>query len=122
VLKRIVSTLLALPLAVILIGLSVANTTRTRLVLDPLRPEAPALAIELPLYVYLLGSLIVGVLVGGVAAWASQGRTRRIARVKAQEAMRWQAEADRLTRERDARVGSDREAAGNGGALAVQRR
>lgn len=119
-LKRIVNTLLALPLAVVLIGLSVANTTRTRLVLDPIRPEAPALAIELPLYAYLLGALMIGVLLGGIAAWASQGRTRRIARVKSQEAMRWQAEADRLTRERDARLGAEK-GPPTAGALFLQR-
>ena len=33
--------------------------------------------------------------------WFTQGRWRRIARRRGAEAVRWQAEADRLTRERD---------------------
>jgi hypothetical protein len=36
--------------------------------------------------------------------WASQGRWRKAARLKAKEAARWHAEADRLTRERDAQA------------------
>ena len=40
-------------------------------------------------------------ILGGAAAWLGQGRWRRVARRRAAEAVRWQAEADRLVRERD---------------------
>jgi hypothetical protein len=103
-LKRLAWVFLGLPVAVVLVALSVANSKPTQLVLDPFRPESPALAIELPLYAYLVGALMVGVLLGGASTWLSQGRWRRTARLKSQDAMRWQAEADRLTRERDDRV------------------
>lgn len=58
------------------------------------------ISLVLPLYAYLLGALIVGVILGGTAAWMAQGRWRRVARRRATEAVRWQAEADRLRRER----------------------
>ena len=103
-LKRFLWLVVALPIAIVLVSLAVANRDPVRLVLDPFRPEAPALSIALPLYAYLLGALICGVALGGLATWTTQGRWRKTARAKSQDAMRWQAEADRLARERDQRV------------------
>ena len=45
---------------------------------------------------------IIGVILGGIATWVSQSRWRRLARSRGQDAARWRAEAERLTRERDA--------------------
>jgi uncharacterized integral membrane protein len=105
VMKRLIWALFALPAALVLISLAVANRQSVRLILDPFRPEAPALSLPpLPLYALLLGALICGVALGGIATWMTQGRWRRTARTKSQDAMRWQAEADRLARERDQRV------------------
>ncbi len=104
-LRRILWLLTAFPAAALLITLAVANRHAVRLVLDPFRPESPVLSVVLPFYAFLLGALLVGVLLGGAATWFSQGRWRRTARQRSGEAKRWQAEADRLTRERDADVG-----------------
>ncbi len=103
-LKKILSILLAFPAAVALITLALANRHSVRLVLDPFHPEEPALSLALPFYAYLLGMLIFGVVLGGAATWFTQGHWRRSARTRAQEAKRWHAEADRLTRERDTAV------------------
>lgn len=103
-LKRILWLLIAFPAAALLITLAVANRHSVRLVLDPFRPETPVLSVVLPFYGYLFGALLVGVLLGGAATWLSQSRFRRTARVRTGEAKRWQAEADRLMRERDAEV------------------
>lgn len=103
-LKRIASLLVAIPVAVLLVAIAVANRHTVKLVLDPFRPEAPALSVSLPFYAYLFGALLIGVLAGGAAAWLGQGRWRRTARHRTQEAMRWRAEADRLASERDAQV------------------
>ncbi len=100
-LKRILSLLIAFPAAVLLITLAIANRHAVRLVLDPFRPEAPVLSVELPFYAYLFGMLILGILAGGAAVWFGQGRWRRTARVRTAEAHRWHQEAERLTRERD---------------------
>ena len=48
--------------------LAVSNGHRVRLVLDPFRPDEPVLSLVLPFYVYLLGALLVGVVIGGLAA------------------------------------------------------
>ncbi len=122
VLRRIVWLLVAFPAAAILVTLAVANRHSARLVLDPFRPETPVLWIDLPFYAYLIIALVVGVALGGTATWMTQARWRRAARRRAQEALRWQAEADRLARERDqaALVARQRDAgAGSGKALAV---
>lgn len=103
-LRRILWLLTAFPAAALLITLAVANRHSVRLVLDPFRPESPALSVVLPFYGFLFGALLVGVLLGGAATWLSQARWRRMARIRAGEAKRWQAEADRLMRERDAEV------------------
>ena len=101
-LQRIITVLIAFPLAALLITLAVANRHDVRLVLDPFRPEQPAISVVLPFYAFLFGVLALGILAGGMAVWMSQGRWRRTARLRTQDARRWQAEADRLARERDA--------------------
>jgi uncharacterized integral membrane protein len=108
VLSRLVWFPIALVAFVLLVTLSVANRDPVRLVLDPFRRDAPVIFVDLPLYAYLLGALTLGAVLGGLATWFGQGRWRKTARVKAQDAMRWQAEADRLVRERDSSVGGAR--------------
>lgn len=103
-LKRILTIVVAFPVAILLVALAVINRHDVRMVLDPFKPQAPSLAVELPFYFYLFGTLFLGMIVGGVAVWMGQGRWRRTARVRAQEVRRWQAEADRLAHERDAEV------------------
>ena len=120
--KRVVRLLLAFPAALLLITLAVSNRHAVRLVLDPFRPEQPALAIEMPLYVYIFAALIVGVFLGGAATWFSQSHWRKSARSRAQDALRWRAEADRLARERDESIETAGGAGSGGRSLAVMRR
>lgn len=115
-LKRVLWLLVAFPAAVLLVALAISNRHSVRLVLDPFRPDTPALSLDMPFYAYLFGALVLGVLLGGCSMWMTQGHWRRSARIRAQDAMRWRAEADRLTRERDRTV------AGSSNSLAVVRR
>lgn len=71
--RRILWLLIAVPAAVVLVTLAVANRHDVRLVLDPFRPDSPVVSLVLPFYVYLFAAMLVGVIVGGVAMWASQG-------------------------------------------------
>lgn len=112
-LKRIAWLLVGFPVGIVLIALAVANRHAVHVALNPFRPEDKVLAFDMPLFLYTFAVLLVGVLIGGWAAWLGQSRWRRTARHRTQEAMRWQAEADRLARERDADV------AGRKGQLAV---
>lgn len=100
-LRRILSLLVAFPVGVALVAIAVSNRHPVQLILDPFRPENPALSLELPFYAYLLGALVVGVVLGGFATWMGQSRWRRTARAQGQRAARFEAEADRLTRDRE---------------------
>jgi uncharacterized integral membrane protein len=75
--KGIVQALIIVPVVAVAVLLCVANRTPVRLILDPFSREAPALTASLPLYVLVLGTLAVGVLAGGIAAWLRQGVHRR---------------------------------------------
>ena len=99
--RRIIWLAIVFPAAAALVTLAIANRHRVRLVLDPFRPADPTISLVLPFYAYLFGALLLGVVVGGLATWMTQATWRRYARQRAAEARRWQAEADRLTRERD---------------------
>lgn len=110
-LRRIALYAIAVPAAVILIALAVANRHGVRLVLDPFRPDDPVISLVLPFYVYLIGTLIVGVLIGGWVAWRSQAHWRRTARKREFEAQRWQAEAERLRRDREKQAAPARQIA-----------
>jgi uncharacterized integral membrane protein len=121
--KKILTLLLALPVALILISLALANRHPVRLALNPFRADDTFLSIQLPFYAYLLGALIAGVALGGIATWFSQGRWRRTARHRTFEARRWQSETERLVRERDEMVtaGKTAERSDRGRQLSVAR-
>ena len=65
---------------------SVANRKITTLSLDPLNPDAPALSLDLPLFVFVFAALLLGMLLGGFLVWMSQGKHRRALRQKSHEA------------------------------------
>ena len=98
---RILFLIVAFALGALLVMLAVVNRHEARLVLDPFTPKAPVIYVDGQFFIFLFTMLIVGILIGGIATWMTQGKWRRVARVRTQEAMRWKAEAERLTRERD---------------------
>ncbi len=84
--RKLFNYVLLLPLAVVLILISVANRQPVRFSLDPLDTVNPALSLELPLFVFLFAVFLVGMLMGGFLIWLSQGRHRRALREKSHEA------------------------------------
>ena len=92
---RILKFVIVVPVAIILIVLSVANRHLVTLALNPFRPEDGMLALSLPLFVFLFLALMIGVLLGSAATWLAQGRHRKRARDEAHEARKWREEADR---------------------------
>ncbi|MEO0328077.1 MAG: LapA family protein [Pseudomonadota bacterium] len=84
--KKLINYLILLPLAVILIVLSVANRHLVQLSVDPTSMENPALSLELPLFVFLFMCFLLGMIVGGTLVWFSQGKNRRALREKSYEA------------------------------------
>lgn len=84
--KRLVAALILVPLAIVIVALSVANRHAVTLSLDPFNADAPAAAIAMPLYVLIFAAIALGVLLGGVGTWLGQGRWRRQARTLKREA------------------------------------
>lgn len=78
--RKIVVTLVLVPLAALIVLFAVANRQAVTLSFDPFSPAAPALTATLPLFMLLLVTLIAGVVIGGAAAWLKQHRWRKAAR------------------------------------------
>lgn len=95
--KRLLTWALALPFGLVAVALAVANRRPVTLVLDPFRPEHPAFAVVVPLFVVIFAALILGVVLGGLTVWWRQGVHRRAARQGRRETRRLATERDRLT-------------------------
>ncbi|CTQ61322.1 MAG: lipopolysaccharide assembly protein LapA domain-containing protein [Roseibium album] len=94
---RFIKNVILFAIAVVLVPLSVANRHTVSLSLNPFDPQDPRLTIpDVPLFWVIFASLGVGIIVGGLGAWARQGRWRKEARVKRREADKWHKEADQL--------------------------
>jgi len=96
--RRIVTALILLPLAIVVISVAVANRQSVVVSFDPFDQAHPALTRALPLYLLMLTLLIGGVVVGGIAAWLRQGKWRRAERRADAQARELRAEVDRLKR------------------------
>jgi len=79
-LRKIVTFVVLVPLAVIIIAFAVANRQVVTVSFDPFSANAPAAAVTLPLFALVILLLIIGVLIGGLAVWLRQGRWRLTAR------------------------------------------
>jgi uncharacterized integral membrane protein len=79
-LRKIVTAIILIPLAVILVGFAVANRQVVTVSFDPFDATQPAYALTLPLFGIVFMLLVIGVIVGGIAAWIRQGRWRHNAR------------------------------------------
>jgi uncharacterized integral membrane protein len=97
-LRKIVAALLLVPLAVVLIAFAMANRQIVTVSFDPFSTSAPAAAVTLPLFALIIVVLIVGVIVGGTAAWLGQSKWRRAARRLEREVIEHRAKADVLRR------------------------
>jgi uncharacterized integral membrane protein len=95
-LRKIVSALVLIPLALVIVALAVANKGDVTVSFDPFGAVDPGLAFRAPLYALLLLLLIAGVIVGGVATWLGQRKWRRAARRLERELAAERRETDRL--------------------------
>ncbi len=97
-LRKIVAVVVLVPLAIIIIAFAVANRQNVTVSLDPFNPDVPAASLTEPLFVVLLGVLILGVIIGGIASWLRQARWRRNARRLEREVSHLRAEIEVLQR------------------------
>ncbi len=84
--RRIIALVILVPLAVILIALSVANRAPVSLTLDPFNSGNETLTYNAPFFVWLFGALAIGIIFGAVVTWLAQGRHRKSARRSQKEA------------------------------------
>lgn len=97
-LRRLISFLIFVPLAIILVALAVANRGAVAFTIDAFNPGSASLTWQVPLFALLFTALACGLVIGSLATWLAQGRHRRAARQSKAEAERLLAQ----TRQRDA--------------------
>jgi uncharacterized integral membrane protein len=97
-LRKIVAAVILVPLAVVIIAFAVANRQGVTVSLDPFNPDVPAASVTKPLFVVILAVLILGVIIGGIAAWLRQTKWRRTARRLEREVATLRSEIDTLKR------------------------
>ena len=89
--------LILVPIAIIVIAFAIANRQMVSVSFDPFTPPEVATGfVAAPLFILLFLALFVGIVLGGVATWFTQGSNRRRARDARDDAERWQTEARRL--------------------------
>ena len=78
--RKIVTAIIVIPLAVVIIAFAIANRQIVTVSFDPFSVTEPAAVVALPLFALIILLLIIGVLLGGAAAWLRQSRWRSTAR------------------------------------------
>src|SRR3981081_3611620 len=102
--RHIVRGLILVPLAFVITMFAVANRAPVLIGFDPFGAQPPMFAFVSPLYLALMAALILGVVVGGVAAWVSPGPNARRGRGLAAELKASRAETEALRRQIEANV------------------
>jgi uncharacterized integral membrane protein len=87
--KAALKALILVPLAVLVVLFSLANRDAVTVNFDPFGTKSEDLSLTAPLFLIVILSIMLGVMLGGIAAWLVQGKHRRAARLA-------RAEADRL--------------------------
>ena len=78
--RKIVTAIIVVPLVTVIVAFAVANRQAVTVSFDPFSSVNPAYAATLPLFAIIFAVLILGVLIGGIAAWIRQRKWRRSAR------------------------------------------
>jgi uncharacterized integral membrane protein len=94
--RNVIKAIILGPLAIIVVLFAVANRSAVPVVIDPITQGSGAISLPVPLYALVLGALMLGVLIGGMFTWFSQGKYRKAARAHRKAAQQAGAEADRL--------------------------
>ena len=119
-LRKIVTALIVIPLALLIVLFAVANRAAITVSLDPFGDPSPLFSVSLPLFLLLLIVLILGVIIGGIAAWLRQSRWRRRGRRFAAELKAARAENEMLRRRVEASTVTQAQAQGSIAAIAYR--
>jgi uncharacterized integral membrane protein len=118
--RKIVTALILLPIAALIVMFAVGNRAPVMIALDPMAAQPPMFAFSVPLFLLLLIVLILGVIVGGVAAWMRQSRWRRRARRLAAELKASRGETESLRRQMEVNASAQAQAQGSIAAIAYR--
>ena len=99
--KRLLSLIVLIPVAIALILFSVLNRKLVTLSLDPFGTSDSYLSITLPLFLFLFLAFLIGIFLGGMVTWLIQGKFRKQAHIQRVEAVKWHKEADQQRRRAD---------------------
>jgi uncharacterized integral membrane protein len=94
--RRFLTLFVLLPIAAIVVVLSVANREDVTFSLDPIHGSAGGWALRAPLFAMLFVAVIAGIVIGGVATWFGQGRWRHAARAERANADRLRTDVEQL--------------------------
>lgn len=75
--RKILTTMFLFVLGVFLVSFFVANRQPVTINFDPISPDSPAIAKELPLFWALAGSVLIGFVLGSIGMWISNTRLRQ---------------------------------------------
>jgi uncharacterized integral membrane protein len=78
--RKVLAALVLVPLVIVLVLFAVANRQTVTVSFDPFSTLTPAYAASLPLFVLIFVLVVIGILIGGTAAWLGQGKWRRAVR------------------------------------------
>jgi Lipopolysaccharide assembly protein A domain len=109
---RFFIAILMLVVAALLVAFAIANRNLVTVSFDPFDRGTPAYVVTLPLYILAFVILILGVALGGIVGWFTQGKRRRYRRRLESELMRVRAELERAVREKASREAALRETRG----------
>jgi uncharacterized membrane protein YciS (DUF1049 family) len=98
--NRFLVVILMVVIAALLVAYAIANRNSVTVSFDPFDRATPAYVVTLPLYQLSFTILILGVAVGGIVGWFTQGKRRRYRRRLEAELNRVRAELDRALREK----------------------
>jgi uncharacterized integral membrane protein len=97
---RFLIAILMVVVAALLVAYAIANRSPVTVSFDPFDRGTPAYVVTLPLYLLSFTILILGVVVGAVVGWFTQGKRRRYRRRLESELNRVRAELDRALQEK----------------------
>ncbi len=75
-LRKIIRALILVPLALVIVSFAVANRQIVVVSFDPFDTVDPAYSLAMPLFVLIIAMAILGVIIGGVAAWLRQNKLK----------------------------------------------
>jgi len=116
--RKVLFWLLLVPLAIVILMFAVANRELVTVSFDPFNETMPAASVSVPLFVLIFLLVILGVIIGGSAAWLRQSGYRRAARQHDAEMAALRREIETLNRRLDERL--DLPAAGEASRLAYR--